>query len=272
MRRGLELRRAGVRVHLLGQTGGAGTDRARRKRARGGGRSSGTDGLGATARFEANWWGLRLPEEALSTPTCSGATCGCCNRGGDMAGGGERSAPVVDAARGRIRQRGMGETMQRLTAVLLVLLARQGRHGVRRNDGGDHRRPRSRSAALEMQQSFWRRVTRWRGRRRRGGARGYVGEARGRLWVRQRRAVATSSARLSRERDKGGDEHGGRSERARGGAWRRPEGSGRPTKQEVAKRVGARGGHTPSCPLARGGRRQAGSWAGPACWAASWAA
>ena len=137
--------------------------------------------------------------------------------------------------------------MQRLTAVLLVLLARQGRHGVRRNDGGDHRRPRSRSAALEMQQSFWRRVTRWRGRRRRGGARGYVGEARGRLWVRQRRAVATSSARLSRERDKGGDEHGGRSERARGGAWRRPEGSGRPTKQEVAKRVGAHGSHTPSC-------------------------
>ena len=162
--------------------------------------------------------------------------------------------------------------MQRLTAVLLVLLARQGRHGVRRIDGGDHRHPRSETAALEMQQSFWRRVTRWRGRRRRGGARGYVGEARGRLWVRQRRAVATSSARLSRERDKGGDEHGGRSERARGGAWRRPEGSGRPTKQEVAKRVGARGGHTPSCPLARGGRRQAGSWAGPACWAASWAA
>jgi len=22
--------------------------------------------------FETNWWGLRLPEEALSTPTCSG--------------------------------------------------------------------------------------------------------------------------------------------------------------------------------------------------------
>ena len=108
--------------------------------------------------------------------------------------------------------------MQRLTAVLLVLLARQGRHGVRRNDGGDHRRPRSRSPALEMQQGFWRRVTRWRGRRRRGGARRYIGEVRGRLWVRQRRAVATSSARLSRERDRGGDEHGGRSERGPG--WR----------------------------------------------------
>ena len=67
---------------------------------------------------------------------------------------------------------------------------------------------------------------------------------------------------MSQERDRGGDEHGGGVRGARGGAWRRPEGSGRPTKQEVAKRVGARGGHTPSCPLARGGRRQAGSWAG----------
>jgi len=101
-----------------------------------------------------------------------------------MAGGRERSAPVVDAARGRIRQRGMGETMQRLTAVLLVLLARQGRHGVRRIDGGDHRHPRSETAALEMQQSFWRRVTRWRGRRRRGGARDHVGEVGQWLWVR----------------------------------------------------------------------------------------
>ncbi len=167
-----------------------------------------------------------------------------------MAGGERCAGNVVGLAREGGGPRGEGEPGRGLTAVLLVLLARQGRHGVRRNDGGDHRRPRSRSAALEMQQGFWRSVTCWRGRRRRGGARGYVGEARGRLWVRQRRAVATSSARLSRERDKGGDEHGGRSERARGGAWRRPEGSGRPTKQEVAKRVGARGGHTPSCPLA----------------------
>ena len=94
------------------------------------------------------------------------------------------SAPVEGAARGRIRQRGMGETMQRLTAVLLVLLARQGRHGVRRIDGGDHRHPRSETAALEMQQSFWRRVTRWRGRRRRGGARDHVGEVGQWLWVR----------------------------------------------------------------------------------------
>ena len=77
----------------------------------GGSRSLGARGLGATVRFELNWWDLRLPEEALRTPTCSGATCGCCNRGGDMAGGGERSAPVVDAARVRIRKRGMGETV-----------------------------------------------------------------------------------------------------------------------------------------------------------------
>ena len=157
---------------------------ARRSGACSGGRSFGFERLGATARFTKNWWDLRLPEETLSTPTCSGATCGGWNRGGDMAGGGERSAPVVDAARGRIRQRGMGETMQRLTAVLLVLLARQGRHGVRRIDGGDHRHPRSETAALEMQQSFWRRVTRWRGRRRRGGARDHVGEVGQWLWVR----------------------------------------------------------------------------------------
>ena len=245
MRRGLELRRAGVRVHLLGQTGGAGTDRARFRRARGGGRSSGTDGLGATARFEANWWGLRLPEEALSTPTCSGATCGCCNRGGDMAGGGERSAPVVDAARGRIRQRGMGETMQRLTAVLLVLLARQGRHGVRRNDGGDHRHPRSKSAALEMQQSFWRRVTRWRGRRRRGGASGRVGEARGRRWPRWWRSAATGSLGWLR-RERWGGEGGTREGGDAGGvvALLAPSSSSG-GKQEVAARVLACGGHAP---------------------------
>ena len=65
--------------------------------------------LGATARFTKNWWDLRLPEETLSTPTCSGAACGCCNRGGDMAGGGERSALVVDASRGESRNEARGK-------------------------------------------------------------------------------------------------------------------------------------------------------------------
>ena len=104
LRQGLLLRIAGAPAHLVvvavaaRMAGGDGGEHFR------GGRSTGTDSLGATTRFEANGWGLRLPEEALSTPTCSGAACGCCNRGGDMAGGGERSALVVDAARGRITQ------------------------------------------------------------------------------------------------------------------------------------------------------------------------
>ena len=151
---------------------------------RGGGRSSGELGVGVRERSRGCGWVLWPPEGALSTAACSVAVLGNRGYGGDMAGGEELSAPVVDAARGRIRQRGMGETMQRLTAVLLVLLARQGRHGVRRIDGGDHRHPRSEMAALEMQQSFWRRVTRWRGRRRRGGARDHVGEVGQWLWVR----------------------------------------------------------------------------------------
>ena len=121
-----------------------------------------------------------------------------------MAGGGERSAPVVDAARGRIRQRGMGETMQRLTAVLLVLLARQGRHGVRRIDSGDHRHPRSETVALEMQQSFWRRVTRWRGRRRRGGARDHVGEVGQWLWVRGYGSASMEASAMAGERARRG--------------------------------------------------------------------
>ena len=162
-----------------------------------------------------------------------------------MAGGGERSAPVVDAARGRIRQRGMGETMQRLTAVLLVLLARQGRHGVRRIDGGDHRHPRSETAALEMQQSFWRRVTRWRGRRRRGGASGRVGEARGRRWPRWWRSAATGSLGwLRRERSGGKREEPERGDAGGVVALLAPS-SGSGGKQEVAARVLACGGHAP---------------------------
>ena len=79
---------------------------------------------------------------------------------GDMAGGEELSAPVVDAARGRIRQRGMGETMQRLTAVLLVLLARQGRHGVQRIDDEVAGGRRLKKSSKVTQQGFRRGVVR----------------------------------------------------------------------------------------------------------------
>ena len=64
---------------------------------------------------------------------CPDASVGCPGHDGAMAGDTELSAPVVDAARGQIRQRGMGKTVQRLTVVLLVLLTGQGRHGRHRN-------------------------------------------------------------------------------------------------------------------------------------------
>ena len=77
-------------------------ERARRTRARGGGQSSGTDGLGATARFEVNWWGLRLPEEALSTAVRSVVALGDGGHGGIMAGGAELAAPVESRLQGTI--------------------------------------------------------------------------------------------------------------------------------------------------------------------------
>ena len=80
-----------------------------------------------------------VPGNALRTKTCSDATFAGSSHGGDMAGGKQAFCRVVELARAQIRQRGMGETVQQLTAVLLVLLARQGRNGVRRIDGGDPR-------------------------------------------------------------------------------------------------------------------------------------
>ncbi len=47
--RGLVLRVAGARAHLVGQVGGAGVERTRRNRARGGGRSSAVGGFAAAA-------------------------------------------------------------------------------------------------------------------------------------------------------------------------------------------------------------------------------
>ena len=156
---------------------------------------------------------------------------GGCGHGHAMAGGERFSGKVVGLAREGGGARGEGESGRGLTAVLLVLLARQGRHGVRRIDGGDHRHPRSETAALEMQQSFWRRVTRWRGRRRRGGASGRVGEARGRRWPRWWRSAATGSLGwLWRER--WGGEGGTRGGEMQGVSWR----SWRPPAAAAASR------------------------------------
>ena len=147
-------------------------------------RSSGNLGVGVREHGRRSWGVLRTPEITVSTSVGSDTSWGGCGHGHAMAGGERFSGKVVGLAREGGGARGEGESGRGLTAVLLVLLARQGRHGVRRIDGGDHRHPRSETAALEMQQSFWRRVTRWRGRRRRGGARDHVGEVGQWLWVR----------------------------------------------------------------------------------------
>ena len=62
LRRGLALRGAGGVAHLTGQAEAAGVDRARRKRARGGGRSSGEMRARARGHRKASWGVLRLVE------------------------------------------------------------------------------------------------------------------------------------------------------------------------------------------------------------------
>ena len=94
LRRGLALRRAGVRAHLLGQTGGAGTAQACRKQARGGGRISGVHGVAATVQGRPNGRVIRAHGDSLSALTCSEASLRGRSRGGGMAGSEELSAPV----------------------------------------------------------------------------------------------------------------------------------------------------------------------------------
>ena len=117
----------------------------------GGGRSSGELGVGVREHGRRSWGVLRTPEIAVSTSVGSDTSWGGCGHGHAMAGGERFSGKVVGLAREGGGARGEGESGRGLTAVLLVLLARQGRHGVRRIDGGDHRHPRSETAALEMQ-------------------------------------------------------------------------------------------------------------------------
>ena len=100
MRRGLALRRAGVRAHLLGQTGGAGTAQAYRNQARSGGRISGVHGVAATVQGRPNGRVARAPGDSLSALTCSEASLRGRSRGGGMAGGEELSAPVKLGLRG----------------------------------------------------------------------------------------------------------------------------------------------------------------------------
>ena len=66
--RGLVLRVAGARAHLVGQAGGAGVERARRSRARGGGRSLDGAGFGAMVHGRTSVLYLRDLQE-LTNPT-----------------------------------------------------------------------------------------------------------------------------------------------------------------------------------------------------------
>ena len=69
-------------------------ERARRSRARGGGRSSGEVGFDATVHGRKSWWWLRVPGAALSTVRCSVVSLHGCGHGCAMAGGEKLSAAV----------------------------------------------------------------------------------------------------------------------------------------------------------------------------------
>ena len=189
-------------------------------------RSSGNLGVGVREHGRMSWGVLRTPEITVSTSVGSDTSWGGCGHGHAMAGGERFSGKVVGLAREGGGARGEGESGRGLTAVLLVLLARQGRHGVRRIDGGELRWP-----ATEWR--WWRRCRAsggpWVGGEEgggRGGASGLVGGAREARWPWLWRAAATGAFGCARRRGEG--ETKGTSEGVQGfGAApkRRPEAS-----------------------------------------------
>ena len=101
-----------------------------------------------------------------------------------------------------------------------------------------------------------------------GGARGHVGEARGRLWSRWCSSAHSGSFGRPRGREQRGGEEKWIGQGGRGGAEERQRGVA--LAGEAGRRAGgvalcpcARVGHTPGR-LAPGGRHR--WWAGPACW------
>ena len=155
-------------------------------------RSSGNLGVGVREHGRRSWGVLRTPEITVSTSVGSDTSWGGCGHGHAMAGGERFSGKVVGLAREGGGARGEGESGRGLTAVLLVLLARQGRHGVRRIDGGELRWPAT-------ERRWWRRCRAsggpWVGGEEgggRGGAPWGVGEAWGARWLRQSASVAAA--------------------------------------------------------------------------------
>ena len=114
--RGLVLRVAGARAHLVGQVGGAGMERARQNQARGGGRSSDGVGFDAVVHGRRSWWWLRAPGAALSTKVSLASSHYGSSHDGTMAGGGELSGAVEVATTEAKRARELGEEEEELTA------------------------------------------------------------------------------------------------------------------------------------------------------------
>ena len=70
---------------------------------RGGGRSSGINGVGAAGLREASEVVLRAPGDSVSTVTRSVAAIGVGGHGGDMAGGAKLPAVMANRVRGQLK-------------------------------------------------------------------------------------------------------------------------------------------------------------------------
>ena len=89
--------------------------RARRNRARGGGRSSGLVRVGARGHGRSHGWARSAPGRVLSTLPCSGVGYGGSSTVCDIAGGEELSAPTAGVVRRHGRARGERGNGQGLT-------------------------------------------------------------------------------------------------------------------------------------------------------------
>ena len=165
-------------------------ERARRNRARGGGRSSGEVGFDAMVHGRKSWGWLRVPGAALSMVRRSDACLHGRSHDGDMAGGEERSGSKGAVATRRNRARELGGKEEELTAESKRGSASSGTGWRRGAVAGDLGCPRLKTRAKAALQGFRRSVARWGGRGSRGGADGLVGGARGGLWRRLRRSAA----------------------------------------------------------------------------------
>ena len=187
-------------------------ERARRNRARGGGRSSGEVGFDATVHGRKSWWWLRVPGAALSTVRRSVVSLHGCGHGCAMAGGEKLSAAVENGARGRAQAREKRGKEEELTAESERGSTSSGRSWRRRIDRRWLGCPRLKTRAKAAMQGLRRCVARWGGRGSRGRANGLVGGAREWLYMVAATAIGGEvRARPSREREREGDE--GESER-----------------------------------------------------------